>query len=284
MTRQKNELLIGAHMSISEGIEKALYRGKDIGANIIQIFTSGHRSWKYKKFTKDEIRLFEKAKTETKISHIMSHASYLINLGSPKKDILKKSRKALQEEIFRSEQLNLSYLNFHPGAAITYNEEECLNVIVDSLLSMKCNGKTILLMETTSGQGTSVGHKFEHLSYIIRQVDGKIPIGITIDTCHIFAAGYDIKTKNGWEIVLKQFDEVVGLKYLKAFHVNDCEEELGLKKDRHAPIGKGKIGLESFAFIMRDKRVKYLPKYLETPFGEENWAKEIKLLKHLATT
>jgi deoxyribonuclease-4 len=209
----------------------------------------------------------------------MSHNSYLINLGSNKKVLLSGSRKAMQEELVRCEQLNLSYLNFHPGSATGSDEKTCLDTIVESLLMLRPKGNVILLIETTAGQGSCVGYKFEHLAYIIEKVDGKIPLGVTIDTCHIFAAGYDIRTRENWEATLKQFDDIIGLKHLKAFHVNDSIASLGERKDRHAPLGKGKIGLESFKFIMQDKRVKHLPKYLETPFGEENWAKEIKLLK-----
>jgi deoxyribonuclease-4 len=282
MQKHDGIILLGAHMSISDGIDNALFKGKDIGANIIQIFTANQRTWGYKRFSEEEIVCFKRAKEETKISHIMSHSSYLINLGSPQKELLMKSRKGMQEEIERSEQLELSYLTFHPGAAITASEEECLDTIVDSLLSLKCNGDTELLLETTAGQGTCVGYKFEHLAYIIERVDGKIPLGVTMDTCHIFAAGYDIRTKEGWEITLRQFDDIIGLKHLRAFHINDSEKPLGSKKDRHAPLGKGEIGEEAFKFLMQDKRVRYLPKYLETPLGEDNWAREIKLLKTLA--
>lgn len=276
--------LIGAHMSIAGGIEKAISRGNDIGATTIQVFTSNQKQWHSKPIPDQNVELWKEALKETGITKVMSHDSYLINLGSPKDELLKKSINALKEEIERCHQLDITYLNFHPGAATGSEEQDCLDTIVSSLLSLKSEidkGDTMLLLEATAGQGTTVGHKFEHLGYIIEQLKQKIPIGVCIDTCHIFAAGYDITTKEGWEKTLKEFDQIVGLKHLKAFHLNDSKCDLGSRKDRHASIGKGKIGLESFKFLMTEPKTKDLPKYLETPDGQELWIKEIKLLKEL---
>ena len=282
MSSKSSPLLVGAHMSAAGGAYKALYEGEKFGATVIQLFTSNQRRWGGNKITEKDIKLFEKAKSETKITHIMSHDSYLINLGSPKKTILEKSKKAFLEEIERCHLLKIDYLNFHPGSAISASEESCLNTIAKSLLSMQKeinNGKTKIVLETTAGQGSNVGYKFEHLSYIIKKVKGKIPIGVCIDTCHSFAAGYDIRTARGWNKTLLEFNKIVGLKYLMAFHLNDSLGDLNSRKDRHASLGKGKIGLECFKFLMTSPKTKYLPKYLETPEGGKYWKNEIKMLK-----
>ncbi len=296
MTNQKKTFLIGAHMSIAGGVHKALLEGRNFGANVIQIFTANQRQWHSKAIPEAEIKLWEKTRAETGITHIMSHDNYLINLGSAKKELLEKSRKAFVEEIRRCHQLKIDYLNFHPGAAVGATEEECLDTIVESLLSFKkeilegkgkgkdndkANNTLSLLIETTAGQGTVIGYKFEQLGYIISRVHQEIPIGVCLDTCHSFAAGYDLRTKEGWTKTLKEFDHAVGLKYLKAFHVNDSLGDLGSRKDRHANLGKGKIGLAGFAAMMQHPKLKYLPKYLETPQGNLHWQDEIKLLQKL---
>ena len=224
-------------------------------------------------------------KQATAIQVTMSHDSYLINLGSPDELILSKSLKAFEEEIHRCHQLEIDYLNFHPGAYTSSSEQACLDKIAQSLLSMEklCHkGKTRLLIETTAGQGTCVGHTFDQIGYLIKKTHKHIPIGVCIDTCHIFAAGYDISTSAGWDKTLKEFDDKVGLEHLFAFHLNDSKHPLGSRKDRHENLGEGFIGLECFKFLMRDKRVKDLPKYLETPNGETAWKKEISLLKQYA--
>lgn len=278
----EKKLLVGAHMSAAGGVHNAPYEGQKIGATVFQLFTSNQRQWHAKKLTDEEIVLWSVAVKDTEMTHIMSHDSYLINLGSPKKMMLNKSRKAFKEELIRCHELKIDYLNFHPGAAVGSTEQECLDTIVESLLELEDlakEGKTRLLIEITAGQGTTVGYSFEHLGYIVKKVHKNIPIGICIDTCHCFTAGYDIRTEKGWDKTLQEFDEIIGLKYLYAFHANDSIFDLGSKKDRHANLGKGKIGLECFKFLMTDQRTKYLPKYLETPDGDQYWEDEIKLLK-----
>lgn len=280
----EKKLLVGAHMSTAGGVHNAPYEGEKIGANIFQLFTSNQRQWRTKKIEHEEAQLWEEAVKATGMSHIMSHDSYLINLGSPKKKMLKKSRKAFREELTRCHLLNIDYLNFHPGAAVGSTEQECLDTIVESLLEledMAKQGPTRLLIEITAGQGTNVGYSFEHLGYLVKKVHKKIPIGICIDTCHCFAAGYDIRSAKGWNKTLKEFDKIIGLPYLFAFHANDSLFDLGSRKDRHANLGKGKIGLACFKFLMVDPRTRHLPKYLETPNGEKYWVDEIKLLKKL---
>ncbi|CCB86091.1 deoxyribonuclease IV [Parachlamydia acanthamoebae] len=276
------KLLLGAHTSAAGGAQNALLEGKRIGATTIQLFTSNQKRWQGKILGGEEIKAWEKALDETGLEQIMSHDSYLINLGSSNPELLEKSRKAFREEATRCHQLGISYLNFHPGAAVEATEQQCLDRICESLLGMQDlleNRKTRLLLEATAGQGSAVGWRFEHLAYIIDKVQHKLPIGVCIDTCHIFAAGYDIRTSAAWDATLEEFNRVVGLKHLYAFHVNDSAKGLGTRVDRHQPLGKGLIGIESFQFLMTDLRTKHLPKYLETPGGPELWEVEIQMLQ-----
>ena len=277
-----DKIWIGAHTSAAGGVAEALYQGREIGATAIQLFTSNQKQWTGKKFSQEEIELWQQALAETGIDEVMSHDSYLINLGSSDAEMLRKSRQAFREEIERCHALRLAYLNFHPGAATTGTEEQCLNTIVESLLGVEelaANGKTRLLLEATAGQGSSVGHKFEHLAFILDRVGSRVPLGICIDTCHIFVAGYDLRTKETWENTFQQFDEVVGWEHLYAFHINDSMKDFGSRVDRHAPIGEGKIGLECFRLLMTHPKTRHLPKYLETPEGPPGWTREIALLK-----
>lgn len=280
--KDKPLLLLGAHTSTAGGLHKALLEGKDIGATAIQLFTSNQKQWKGRVITPDILECWQKILQETGLSHIMSHDSYLINLGGPRVEILEKSRQAFVEEVNRCVQLNIPYLNFHPGASLEGDVQECLDRIVESLLLVSPlleNGTTRLLLETTAGQGSSVGHRFEHLGYIIERVKDKVPIGVCIDTCHIFVAGYDIRTPEAWEKTLSEFDSLIGLSNLYAFHLNDSTKDIGSKVDRHQPLGEGKIGWDCFRFLMKDPRTRSLPKYLETPGGPELWKKEIEQLK-----
>lgn len=284
MTPAEN-LLIGAHVSISGGIHKAPLRGQEIGATTIQIFTSNQKQWNGKPIPPDELERWELTLAESDIKKVMSHDSYLINLGSPNPEILEKSLKAFKEEISRCLDLKLSFLNFHPGAATGDTAENCLNRIGESLLEveplLEKNDRLRLLLEATAGQGTNVGYCFEHLAHIIDQVQGKIPIGVCIDTCHIFAAGYDIRTPEAWEKTLNDFEKIVGLKHLYAIHVNDSKHPLGSRKDRHDSLGKGEIGIEGFKAMMKHPKLREIPKYLETPH-EDEWKDEIAALRTYA--
>lgn len=279
------KILIGAHTSAAGGVQNALLEGKEIGATVIQFFTSNQKQWKGRELTKQMIDDWNRTLKETGLSHIMSHDSYLINLGCPNRENLEKSRQAFQEETHRCLELNVDYLNFHPGAALDGDVQECLDLIVESLLLVRPlleKGKLRLLLETTAGQGSAVGNRFEQLAYIIEKVKGKVPIGVCIDTCHIFVAGYDIRTPQAWEETLAEFDRIIGLSHLYAFHINDSVKDLGSRVDRHAELGEGKIGWECFRFLMQDSRTRHLPKYLETPGGPEFWKKEIAQLKEYA--
>lgn len=280
-----DQLLIGAHTSAAGGPHNALIEGKSIGATTIQLFTANQKQWKGKPLTEEKIALFKETLEETHLQSIMSHAGYLINLGSPDPEMLKKSRAAFREEIERCLALGLTFLNFHPGAALTSPRKECLDRIVESLLMMQdlfVDDDTRLLLETTAGQGSCVGGVFEDLGYIIDKASAAIPLGVCIDTCHIFASGYDIRTPESWQKTIEAFDRIVGLQHLYAFHVNDSMKELGSRKDRHASLGEGEIGLESFKFLMSHEPIRSIPKYLETPGGCPVWDKEIWMLREFA--
>lgn len=279
------KLLIGAHTSAAGGVHNALLQGREIGATTIQLFTSNQKQWKGREITDEMAQLWKDTRKETGLKKIMSHDSYLINLGSPNEELLEKSLEAFRSEIERCHKLEIDLLNFHPGAATTSTVEECLDQIVSSLKTCEklcAKGSTRLLLETTAGQGSSVGHKFQHLAYILEGVKGIIPIGVCIDTCHIFVAGYDIRTKEGWQATLEEFDRIIGLKHLYAFHLNDSMKPFNSRRDRHAHLGAGEIGMESFQFLMHNEHTREIPKYLETPEGPPVWKEEIALLRKFA--
>lgn len=281
-----DQLLIGAHTSAQGGSFNALVEGQEIGATTIQFFTSNQKRWQGRNISEEEIIEFQTCKAATGIDQIMSHDSYLINLGNPDPACVEKSQQAFKEELSRCHLLDLAFLNFHPGACLKSSEEECLDQIVKSLkkiASLAEKGNTRLLIETTAGQGSCVGYSFEQIGYLIKELHSHLRIGVCIDTCHIFAAGYDIRTKEGWDHTLQQFDEIVGLKHLYALHVNDSMKPLGSRRDRHAPLGQGEIGIESFKVMMTHPLLRELPKYLETPEGPPGWKKEIALLREFAT-
>lgn len=285
MKENADSLLIGAHTSAAGGVHNALLEGKAIGATTIQLFTSNQRQWKSKELTSQEIELWNKTLQETGLKKIMSHDSYLINLGAPDAENLVKSRDAFAAEAKRCVALDITFLNFHPGASLKADPQQCLDLIVESLLQVKPivdKGNVRLLLEATAGQGSSLGARFEELAYVVERTQQHIPVGVCIDTCHIFAAGYDIRTPAAWDATLKEFDRVVGLKHLNAFHLNDSMKDLGSRVDRHADLGTGKIGMECFKFLMKDPRTRSIPKYLETPNGPAQWEKEIKMLREFA--
>lgn len=278
-------LLLGAHCSTAGGLQNALLEGVDIGATTIQLFTSNQRQWKQRALDEAIINNWKKVIEETGMKEIMSHDSYLINLGSPDPEGLQKSRDAFRAEVIRCRELGITYLNFHPGAALTESEEKCLDTIVASLLQLRDllpDSSTRLLLEATAGQGSSLGYSFEQLDYVVSRVKDQIPVGVCIDTCHIFAAGYDMRTAEACDHTLKEFDRIVGLEHLYAFHLNDSAKGLGTFVDRHKPLGKGEIGIECFKFLMTDKRTRHLPKYLETPDGPPLWREEIQMLRNFA--
>ena len=281
MQKKAQELLIGAHTSAQGGVHNALLEGAAIGASTIQLFTRNQKQWAAKPLSDEEITLFKETLLKTGLKTIMSHDSYLINLGAADPSNLEKSRRAFKEELIRCQQLGISFLNFHPGAAGPQTTEECLEKICESLKELAPfadKGHTRLLLETTAGQGTSLGHTFDQLAYIIQAVHKTVPIGVCIDTCHIFVAGYDIRTHEAWKETLENFKQTIGLEHLYAFHVNDSAKPLGARVDRHACLGKGMIGIESFKTLMQDPELQAIPKYLETPLPEI-WEEEIQMLR-----
>lgn len=285
MKTKEAPLLIGAHTSIAGGVQNALIEGKEIGATTIQLFTSSVRRWQNKPLTQESIAAWNETLAETGLKNVMSHDSYLINLGAPDPVVLQKSRDAFRQEVERCVQLDLTYLNFHPGAALTEDPQICLDRICESLHLVEdlvANSSLRLLFEGTAGQGSVVGHKFEQLAYLIQKTEKRMRVGICLDTCHMFVAGYDLRTAEACDATFKEFDCIVGLKHLYAFHLNDSLKGLGSHIDRHQALGKGEIGLECFRFLMNDPRTRHLPKYLETPDGPSLWIKEIAMLREMA--
>lgn len=283
--KSSDQLLIGAHTSAAGGVQNALLEGKKIGATTIQLFTSNQRQWASKGLSPETIRLWHETLEITGLKQIMSHDSYLINLGSFDEAILEKSIQSFKLEIERCKTLKISFLNFHPGAALKSDVQHCLDRIVESLLLMEPyleNSPTRLLLESTAGQGSTLGYSFDQLAYILNRVKERIPIGVCIDTCHSFVAGYDLRTKEAIDKTLKDFDAIVGLTHLYAFHLNDSLKGMGSRVDRHKPLGEGEIGIECFDILMKDPRTRDIPKYLETPGGPSLWEKEIAMLRKFA--
>lgn len=275
---------IGAHVSAGGGVQNAPLHAQEIGAKSFALFTKNQRQWHAKPLEDKDISAFKKNCSQYGFSskQILPHDSYLINLGHPEKDALEKSRTAFLDEVERCELLGLNYLNFHPGSTLNrITSEKCIDIIAESLnLTIEKTRNLILVLETTAGMGSSVGSSFKELAQIIGKVQNKSRIGVCIDTCHIFAAGYDIGTKKKYEETIKRFENKIGIQYLKGIHLNDSKKECGSRIDRHAPIGKGFIGIGGFSFIMNDERFDDMPLILETP-DRENWKNEIKLLYDL---
>lgn len=276
---------IGAHVSASGGVENAPINAHQIGANAFALFTKNQRQWVAKPLTDEQIDNFKNNIEELGFdpNYILPHNSYLTNLGSPDVEGLEKSRAAFLDEMQRCEQLGLKMLNFHPGSHLKkISESECLSIIAESInITLdKTKGVTAVL-ENTAGQGSNVGYKFEHLAEIIDQVEDKSRIGVCIDTAHTLAAGYEIRTEEGYYKTLRQFDEIVGLEYLKGIHLNDSKKELASRVDRHDSVGKGLMGMTLFELIINDPRTDHLPIILETP-DPDLWQEEIALLRTFA--
>ncbi len=280
------EYWIGAHVSASGGVENAPVNAQEIGANAFALFTKNQRRWEAKPLTKKSIEQFKKRCEQHgfKPEQILPHDSYLINLGHPDPDALAKSRAAFLDEMQRCEQLGLVWLNFHPGSHLrTISESECLAKIAESINQAIAETEQVIpVIEATAGQGSNLGHRFEHLAEIIDQVDDKSRIGVCIDTCHIFAAGYDLRTLEACEATFAEFDRIVGFDYLKAMHLNDSKGALGSRVDRHHSLGQGEIGWEVFRYLMQDERFEKMPLVLET-IEPEIWPEEIQQLRQFAS-
>lgn len=275
---------IGAHVSASGGVEYAPINANEIGANAFALFTKNQRQWVAKPLTKESITLFRNncEKYEISSDYILPHDSYLINLGHHESEALIKSREAFLDEFVRCEQLGLKLLNFHPGSHLqVVSEEACMNVIAESInIALSKTKGVVAVIENTAGQGSNIGYKFDHLAYIIDRVEDKSRVGVCIDTCHTFAAGYDLRTPESYSTTFAAFDKIVGFKYLKAVHLNDSVKGLGSRVDRHHSLGKGEIGLDFCKLLMEDKRFDGIPIILETP-DETLWRDEISYLRGL---
>jgi deoxyribonuclease-4 len=259
-------LLLGAHFSIAGGLHKALYTAREYGCTALQIFTKNASTWKERVLSQKEMETFDRARREADITAIASHTPYLINLGTPEKEKFERSCNALACEMTRSSQLGIPWVVHHPGAHMEAGEVAGISRIAEGInrVLLEDTGP-LLLLETCAGQGTTLGHTFEQLAAIAEQVEQRDRIGFCLDTCHIFAAGYDIRTETAYHDTMAAFDLVLGLDRLKVIHLNDARRKLGSKVDRHHHIGKGKIGLKGFSLIMTDKRLARIPKILETP-------------------
>lgn len=264
--------MFGAHMSIAGGFEKALERGKKINCQAIQIFTKNSNQWKAKEISESDLKKYQNSCNKFQINPVIAHDSYLINLASPDPGLHKKSVDAFFHEMERCDKLNIPYLVFHPGAHKGSGEKAGLKKVAQSINMLLKKGKDLqvsLLIETTAGQGTYLGYKFEHLAEIIKMTERKDSVGVCLDTCHIFASGYDISNVKGYKSTFDRFDKLIGIEKLKVIHLNDSKKGMGSRVDRHEHIGKGYLGLEPFRLLVNDKRFSCIPKILETPKGPD---------------
>jgi len=261
---------LGAHMSISGGVDKAIDRGQEVGCETIQIFTRTPRQWKMREFSHEEVEDFKRKREETGINPIFAHDTYLINLGSPDEELWKRSIAVLEDELARCDALGLPFLVVHPGSHVGRGEEAGLERIAQALslaLSHKPAYKAQLLLEITAGQGSNLGYSFQQLARLMELTEKGERLGICFDTCHAFVAGYEIRTPEGYDATFDELNELIGLERLKVFHLNDSKGDLGGRLDRHEHIGKGRLGLEPFRMILNDERFRGLPMVLETPKG-----------------
>ena len=270
-------MLLGAHVSIAGSIASAPRRGGDMGCEAIQIFTKNQRQWKIKEIGAEEAESFKKNLSKFGIEGTVAHASYLVNLGSGKEELYKKSLESFAEEGKRCDILGIKYLVFHPGT----NEDERKGIknISNALNRAVENTKTVFLLETTAGQGSSIGYKLDQLASIIGGVEDKKRVGVCLDTCHMYSAGYDIK--GDYEKVVESIEDNIGIERVKVIHLNDSKNSLGSRIDRHEHIGRGSLGIESFRTLVNDKRWANLPGILETPGGEEDYRRNLEILKGL---
>ncbi len=276
---------LGAHMSIAGGLHLACARGRETGCEAIQIFVKNERQWRAPALRENQAAEFRVARKEHGIGIAFAHDSYLINMASSDPALWKKSVHAFIDELERCEMLGLEFLVTHPGSHGGAGEETGIANMIRALdeVHRRISGfRTRILLETTAGQGTSLGWSFEQLGTILDRLKEPSRAGVCFDTCHVFAAGYDLSTKKGYDAVMKTFDDVLGVSRLKAFHVNDSKQGLGSRVDRHEHIGKGKIGTEAFRCLMRDRRFRDVPKVLETPKDDDMDRRNLKLLRRLA--
>jgi deoxyribonuclease IV len=273
LKRNPQRPILGAHESIAGGYFRAVETARDYGCDCVQLFTRNNNQWRAKPITPAEAQQFRQALTESGLSHPLAHASYLINLASPDDALWQKSIAAFVVELQRAETLGIPYVVLHPGSYTTGSEAGGLQRIVAALDEIHAQTRGIeaqCLLETTAGQGTSLGCRFEHLAALFEGVAEPGRLGVCFDTCHVFAAGYPLDTLRHYRSTMRAFDGLVGLERIKAFHLNDSRRELGSRIDRHEHIGRGRIGLDAFRHLLCDGRFRRVPMYLETPKGQEN--------------
>ncbi len=275
---------IGAHVSASNGVSQAPINAHAIGADAFALFTRNPSRWTSKPISDKEAEAFKEncAKYGYTPSQILPHDSYLINLGAPEAEKLEKSREAFLDEMQRCEQLGLTLLNFHPGSHLKMMPvDDCLDLIAVSInITLEKTSGVKAVIENTAGQGSNLGYSFEQIAHIIDKVEDKTRVGVCIDSCHAFAAGYDLSTIDGYADTWRRFDEIIGFQYLSGMHLNDTKKGLASKVDRHETLGNGVLGADFFSFLMNDPRMDNIPLILETP-NEEIWAQEIAWLKSL---
>ncbi|MGF1785178.1 deoxyribonuclease IV [Photobacterium swingsii] len=274
--------LIGAHVSAAGGVQNAPQNASALGANAFALFTKNQRQWVAKPLEQDVINKFKACCQLLGYGpeSILPHDSYLINLGAPEVEKLEKSRNAFIDEMQRCQQLGLTLLNFHPGSHLKkISEHDCLALIAESInLAHAEVPEVVAVIENTAGQGSNLGWRFEHLAEIIEQVEDKSRVGVCIDTCHTFAAGYDLRSESATEATFAEFDQVVGMQYLRGMHLNDSKGKLGSHLDRHHSLGEGEIGWDCFRFLMQDSRFDNMPLVLET-INPDIWRQEIETLR-----
>ncbi len=282
----REKKFVGAHVSASGGVYNAPLNAQKIGAKAFALFTKNQRQWKAKPLDEATIEKFKEnlAASGIDAKHVLPHDSYLINLGHPEEEKRQKSLDAFIDEVKRCEQLGLDKLNFHPGSHLKQiSEEACLDRIAEAMnITLNETEGVTLVIENTAGQGSNLGYRFEHLAYLIDKCEDKSRVGVCLDTCHTFTAGYDLRTKEAYEATMKEFDDVVGFQYLRGMHINDSKPKLGSRVDRHHSLGCGEIGWDAFQFIMNDPRMDDIPLILET-IDETIWDKEIAALYDLVS-
>ncbi|MGB8341716.1 MAG: deoxyribonuclease IV [Chthoniobacterales bacterium] len=266
------EILLGAHMSIGGGVHRAIERACSIRCSAMQIFVKNNMQWFARPLTREEIRAFREHADRQRLAAVFAHANYLINLAATNPQFHANSLRALSEELIRADQLGLPFIVLHPGAHLGAGEEAGLEKVViaiDRIFAGIPKSKTRIALETTAGQGSSLGHTFGHLAHIIGRVREPERLCVCLDTAHVFAGGFDLTTEAGTRKMFREFDRTIGMKHLVALHLNDSKTARGSRVDRHEHIGKGQIGLEAFRAIMRDRRFRKIPKVLETPKGKD---------------
>ncbi|MGY8766962.1 MAG: deoxyribonuclease IV [Pirellulales bacterium] len=263
--------ILGAHMSIAGGYYKAVNAAAEFDMQCVQVFTKNNNQWRAKPIEDTDVEKFQSALKETGVGYPISHSSYLINMASPKTELWEKSRDAMLVELQRAEQLGIPYVVVHPGAFVSSSEKEGIDKIAKALNEIHAEAPDLTscaLLETTAGQGTCLGHRFEHLADILDQLDEPDRVGVCLDTCHVFAAGYSLAPKKDFNATIRDFNKLVGIDKLKAIHLNDSKKPQGSRVDRHDHIGQGHIGEEAFKLLLQDRRFKKIPMYLETPKGD----------------